>query len=226
MTGSLSPALAYARLSETALVRLAQEGDRDAFRAIMTRCNQRLFRIARGVLGDDTEAEDALQEAYLRAFAGIAGFRSESSLQTWLSTIVLNEARGRLRRRRPQVALALIDEQPNVVALPLAPPPNPEVEAARAETRRLLERALDRLPSDFRVVFLLRDVEGCSVEETAEQLGILAATVKTRLFRARRMLRAALDEGMAEVLRDAFPFLGARCEGISDRVLERMAHWP
>jgi len=216
-------AIDYQALSEDALVMHARTGDREAFRAIMQRCNQRLFRIARAVLGNDDEAEDALQEAYLHAFAAIAGFRGEAGLFTWLSAIMLNEARARLRRRRRTVDMTAIENQPNVVAFPLtAAPAGPEDEAARAQMRRLLERAVDDLPLDFRLVFLLREVEGCSVEDTAAQLGLKPATVKTRLHRARRSLREALDKQLSGAFGDAFAFLGARCNAITEAVLQRL----
>jgi len=219
----LNTALDYAALDEAALVRHAQTGDREAFRAIMTRCNQRLFRLARGVVGNDSDAEDVLQEAYLKAFAAISGFRGEAGLYTWLSAITLNEAKSRLRRRRPTVELDSMDDRGNVVLLNDAGGVrNPEAEAARAQVRHLLERAVDDVPLDFRLVFLLREVEGCSIEETAAQLGIKPATVKTRHHRARHMLRAALDRKLSDALRDTFPFLGARCAAISERVLAQM----
>jgi RNA polymerase sigma-70 factor (ECF subfamily) len=213
-------ALDLAGMAEAVLVRHAKAGDREAFRAIMQRCNQRLYRVARAVVGSDDEAEDVLQESYLHAFAGIAEFRGEAGLLTWLTAITLNEARGRLRKRRPMVDLDDMDKT-NVVPFPGAPA-DPESEAGRAEIRELLEASIDSLPPDFRVVFILREIEGCSVEETAAQLGINAATVKTRLFRARRLLREALERKFVTGLSAAFPFLGARCAAISDRVLERM----
>ena len=140
------------------------------------------------LVGDDDEAEDVLQEAYMRAFAAIEGFRGEASLSTWLTRITLNEARGRLRRRRPSVALdALEAAQEAGAALVVFPRSisglSPEREAARSETRRLMEAAIDELPEPFRLVFILREIEECTVEETAGQLDILPETVKTRLFR-------------------------------------------
>ena len=220
-------AVDFGALSETALAALAVGGDRDAFRAIMQRCNQRLFRIARSVVRDDAEAEDVLQESYLRAFAAIGGFRGEASLFTWLTQITLNEARVRLRKRRHSVGLEAIEtEQENgaqVIAFPRSfGAGTPESDAARAETRRLMEAAIDELPEAFRLVFILREIEGCTGEETAQQLGIQVETVKTRLFRARKLLRQALHEKLASSVTEAFPFLGARCERITAAVLERM----
>ena len=222
-----SLALDYPALADAELAALAQRGDRMAFGVIMQRCNQRLFRIARSVVGDDDEAEDVLQEAYMRAFTAIEGFRGEASLSTWLTRITLNEARGRLRRRRPSVALdALEAAQEAGAALVVFPRSisglSPEREAARSETRRLMEAAIDELPEPFRLVFILREIEECTVEETAGQLDILPETVKTRLFRARKLLRQALCEKLASSVTEAFPFLGPRCQRITEAVLDRL----
>jgi len=219
-------ALDYAGLPEPELVAFARAGDREAFRAIMTRCNQRLFRIARAVVRDEAEAEDVLQEAYTRAFSAMAGFRGEAGVATWLTRIVLNEAHGRLRRRKPTVeldALEAAQESAQVLSFPgMAKSDDPEADAARAQIRRVLERAVDDLPEPFRLVFILREVEELSVDETARHLGLKAETVKTRLHRARRRLREALDAQLADVMVGAYPFLGARCERITEAVLRRM----
>lgn len=214
-------------LGEAELVRLAQAGDREAFRVIMQRGNQRLFRIARGVVRDDAEAEDVLQEAYARAFAAIGAFRGEAGIMTWLTRITLNEARGRLRRRRPTVGLDQIEaaqrDGAQVIPFPGAfGTESPEAGTARAQIRRLIEHAVDELPEAFRVVFIMRDIEECSIEETAANLGLKPETVKTRLHRARRLLRQALDAKLATTVVEAFPFLGARCRRITDAVLERL----
>ena len=217
----------YAALAEPDLAAFARAGDREAFRAIMQRCNQRLFRIARAVVRDDAEAEDVLQEAYTRAFAAIAGFRGEAGVATWLTRIVLNEAHGRLRVRRPTVELDEV-ETAQVSAQVLSFPgrngaEDPEADAARAQIRRMLEHAVDDLPEPFRLVFILREVEELSVEETAAHLGIRPETVKTRLHRARRRLREALDARLADVMVGAYPFLGARCARITEAVLQRLS---
>jgi RNA polymerase sigma-70 factor (ECF subfamily) len=224
MTASL-PTLDYAALSDAELVAQARAGRREAFAALMQRGNQRLFRIARAVVRDEGEAEDVLQEAYVRAFAGLASFRGEASIFTWLTRIVLNEAHGRLRKRRVTVELVAVEaaqtEPGRVLVFPGAE--DPERDAARAEVRRLLERAIDNLPESFRVVFVMRDVEGLSIEETGMALGVKPQTVKTRLHRARRQLREGLDAELASSLTGAFPFLGARCERITAAVLARLA---
>jgi RNA polymerase sigma-70 factor (ECF subfamily) len=215
----------YARLAEAELVALAKAGQREAFAALMRRGNQRLFRIARAVVRDEGEAEDVLQEAYVRAFASLADFRGEASILTWLTRIVLNEAHGRLRKRRPTVELDALEaaqaDPGRVLIFPGAE--DPEQGAARAEVRRLVERAVDDLPEDFRVVFIMRDVEGLNVEETAAALGVKPETIKTRLHRARRRLRERLDAELASSLKGAFPFLGARCDRVTEAVLERLA---
>jgi RNA polymerase sigma-70 factor (ECF subfamily) len=194
----------------------------------MQRNNRRLFRAARGVLNDDAEAEDVVQETYVRAFTHLDGFRGEAQLSTWLTRIALNEALGRLRRRRITVGLKDIDAindqgEARVIYLPSArQDSDPEAAAARAEVRRLLERAVDQLPEHFRMVFMLRDVEEMSVEETASHLGLRPETVKTRLHRARRLLRQSLDRSLSAAVNDVFPCAGARCARITDAVLERL----
>jgi RNA polymerase sigma-70 factor (ECF subfamily) len=223
----LARALDYAHLPEADLVGFARMGDPGAFREIMTRCNQRLFRIARAVMRDEAEAEDVLQESYTRAFAAIGTFRGDAEIATWLSRIVLNEAHGRLRRRRTIVELhevETVQESAQLLDFPgVTKSSDPEADAARAQIRRILERAVDDLPEAFRLVFILREVEELSVEETAAHLSLKAETVKTRLHRARLRLREALAAQLADVMVGAYPFLGARCERITEAVLARMA---
>jgi RNA polymerase sigma-70 factor (ECF subfamily) len=237
MSARIQTAIDYETLAEPDLVARARKGETEAFRVIMQRCNQRLFRIARAVVRDDAEAEDVLQESYVRAFAKLDGFRGEAGISTWLTRIVLNEAKGRLRRRRETVELDELDASAarggELVRFPTAlASPDPEAAAARAEVRRILERAVDDLPEAFRLVFVLREIEECSVEETATQAGLKPETVKTRLHRARRMLRKALREELQGGIGEAFPFLGARCERITNTVIARLAaagrvaNWP
>src|SRR6266849_1976981 len=207
------------------LVELARQRDSGAFRVIMRRHNRRLYRVARAVTRDDSEAEDVVQEAYLQAFTNLGKFRGDSSLATWLTRIALNEALGRLRRRRPTVELSTLDAEnqndAHVIQFPLMTSNcDPERAVAQREIRRLMERAIDDLPETFRIVFVMREIEELSVEETAGFLGLPQATVKTRLHRARRLLRQALDEQLAPALADAFPFDGMRCTKMADSVLE------
>ncbi|MFZ1104365.1 MAG: RNA polymerase sigma factor [Hyphomicrobiaceae bacterium] len=214
-------------LDDAELVRLALRRNGDAFRIIMQRHNQRLYRVARSVVQDDSEAEDVVQEAYVRAFGSLGQFRGDASLATWLTRITLNEALGRLRRQRPMVDLEVLDAEPSggsqIIPFPLMPAAvDPERAAAQRQIRHLIEGAIDNLPEIFRVVFVMRDVEDLSIEETADFLGLPPATVKTRLHRARRQLRQALDEQLASTLTEAFPFDGKRCRQTADKVLERL----
>ena len=214
----------YASLDDGALVSLVQGGDRSAFRHIMQRCNQRLYRVVRGVVDNDAEAEDIVQEAYVHAFEKIDSFRGEASIATWLTRIALNEAYGRLRKRRQTVDVEHIDA---VAPMPgkVVMFPNrfgsedPAAAAAREQLRRMLEFAVDGLPEAFRIVFVLREIEGCTVDETATALDLRPETVKTRLHRARRLLRKALHENVSSALTDAFPFLGPRCQRMTERVM-------
>jgi RNA polymerase sigma-70 factor (ECF subfamily) len=220
----------FQALSDADLVRLALQRDGEAFREIMQRHNRRLYRVARSVVHDDSEAEDVVQEAYVLAFGNLAKFRAESSLATWLTRITLNEALGRLRRRRPTLDLSILDAPQGgaqVIPFPtMTGNEDPERMAAQHEIRRLIEQAIDELPEIFRVVFVMRDVEDMTIEETSDFLGLRPETVKTRLHRARKLLRQALDEKLAPVLTDVFPFAGARCLRITDEVLNRLGLLP
>ncbi len=204
-------------ICDAELVLLARQGDGGAFRTIMQRHNRRLYRVARSVLRDDSKAEDVVQEAYMRAFAGLAEFRGDSSLSTWLTRITINEALRLRNRQRSTVSLELIDSArerngTQIHLLPLAHADNnPECMAAQREIGRVLERAIGNLPEPFRVVFVMRDVEEMSTEETATALGLRLETVRTRLYRARRLLRSALDKEFRSALKDRFPFADVRC---------------
>jgi RNA polymerase sigma-70 factor (ECF subfamily) len=217
-----TPAIVY----DTELAGRALARDAGAFRAIMQRHNRRLYRIARGILRNNTEAEDAVQDAYVSAFAHLASYRGESTLATWLSRIVMNEALGRLRRRRPTVditALESVRSEADIIQFPLSTPSDdPERTMAQRQILQLVEQATDNLPEVFRLVFVTRVIEGMSVEETSELLGIKPETVKTRLHRARQLVRDQLDKQIGPVLMDAFPFAGRRCERLTEAVMARL----
>jgi RNA polymerase sigma-70 factor (ECF subfamily) len=208
------------------LVRRAVARDDIAFRTIMERNNRRLYRIARGILRNDSEAEDVVQEAYVKAFTHLDGFRGDSSLATWLARITMNEALGRLRRERPSVNLETFETQQTkaqIITFPqTATSDDPERTMAQREILQLVERATDNLPEIFRIVFMTRVIEGMSVEETADILSLQPGTVKTRLHRARRLVREELDRQIGPVLMDAFPFAGRRCERMTNAVLQRL----
>ncbi|MBL0375186.1 RNA polymerase sigma factor [Rhizobium sp. KVB221] len=215
-------------LSETELVDLARQGDETAIRAIVQRYNRRLFRLARSVVRNDGEAEDIVQAAYVRAFTSMDTFRQEAQFSTWLTRIAMNEALGRLRRRRKTTALEEIDMQAasgggHVLHFPSSlAGPNPESELSRTQARHLLEMAVDELPDGFRMVFVMRDVEGMSAQEVASQLDIKVETVKTRLHRARKLMRASIERQLEGAFSALFPFDGARCVSMADRVVESL----
>jgi RNA polymerase sigma-70 factor, ECF subfamily len=208
------------------LVRRMLARDGDAFRTVMQTHNRRLYRIARSILRNDSEAEDVVQEAYVRAFTHLEGFRGDSSLATWLSRITMNEALGRLRVRRPTANLAELDArgpEAEIIQFPHTARSDPEKSMAQRELLQLVEQATDRLPEAYRTVFITRIIEGMSVEETAELLGIRPETVKTRLHRARQLVRDQLDKQIGPILMDAFPFAGKRCERVTEAVMTRLA---
>ncbi|WP_321960912.1 RNA polymerase sigma factor [Paraburkholderia sp. J7] len=212
------------------IVRRILAGDLAAFELLMRRHNRRLYRLARATLRNDAEAEDALQDAYLKAFRALAGFRGDAALYTWLSRLVLNECLGRMRRaaRRQNVVPMLPDcpedEQMTADMNPLNTHDDcaPDQSASRAEIRALLERKLDALPMGFRTVFVLRSVEELSIEETAQSLGIAEATVRSRHFRARQMLRESLVQELDRLGPDLFEFGGRHCDRIVAAVLARL----
>jgi RNA polymerase sigma-70 factor (ECF subfamily) len=218
------PAAALAAADDAELASRAARGDQDAFARIMRRYNQRLYRLAASVMGDASEAEDVLQESYVRAFYAVGTYAGSGSLGGWLARIVRNEAIDRVRARdsrRSHIAIEAEGET-NVADIDLRTVTDPQALAANSELRRLLERAIQRLPEQFRTAFVLREVEGLSVEETAEYLGIPQATVKTRDHRARNLLRSYLTENIDATIPQTFPFLGARCDGLVERVLQRL----
>lgn len=211
--------------ADSDLVERALARDSDAIRSIMQKYNRRLFRLARSILRDDAEAEDVLQESYIRAFNRLDTFRGDAALSTWLSRIVINEALGRLRKARaPTIPLdALPRATADIILFPSNAGQNdPERTMAQREILQFVERAIDNLPDAFRTVLMARLVEGMSIEETADLLSIRPETVKTRLFRAREKLREQVDRQIDPVLFDAFPFAGRRCKRAIGLVLHRL----
>ena len=212
---------------DSELLERARQGDASAFDMLIRRHDKHLYRIARSVLPDDAEAEDAVQETFIRAFTGLRNFRGAASLRTWLTRIVLNEAIR--RRRRPSMvelgALHAAQERtrrPAHSAALRAREQDPERAAAQGQIRKMLEKAIDSLPAAFRIVFVMRDVEEFSTAETATLLGLQVETVKTRLHRARRMLRESLGEQLAAALNDVFPFERPRCDALVKRLLHQL----
>lgn len=214
---------------DLAVARRIEADDLDTLGTLMRSHNQKLYRTARSILGDDAEAEDAVQEAYVLAYQGISGYRGDAKLSTWLVRIVVNEAIGRLRKRRRTAEIIRIDVDmtregnDTKAGTHASSTDRPEHEAMRSETRRLLEKHIDALPAAFRTVFVLRAIEEMNVEETAAALDIPPTTVRTRFFRARSLLREALAHDSDFVLEDAFAFAGERCNRIVRRVMTRLA---
>ena len=200
-------------------------GGTTAFAILMRRHNGTLFRTARAILKDDADAEDALQEAYIKAYRMMGEFRGEARLSTWLGRIVVNEAL--MRRRKDLRRSGIIPFQPNTTIEDLHQIPDdmrdtPETAAQRAQMRKLIETKIDELPDAYRPVFVLRAVEDMSVEETSDILQIPEATVRSRFFRARSLLRESLAKEADLACDDAFSFGGARCDRIVANVLERI----
>ncbi len=213
--------------AEDELVARARNRDEAAVRTIIRQNNRRLFRVARAIMKDDNEAEDVVQESYVRAFTRLDEFRAESSLSTWLTRIVANEAYGRLRRRRIMVDWESAEATQKVEAqiIPFSSwssQPDPERTMAQHEINQILERAIDGLPEPFRIVLVARLVEEMSIEETADLIGVRPETVKTRLHRARLLLRKDLERKVGPMLTAVFPFAGYRCERIADSVIARL----
>jgi RNA polymerase sigma-70 factor (ECF subfamily) len=226
MRHARTPQTATTGAADAELVARARARDEAAIRSIMQANNRRLYRLARGILRNDSEAEDVVQETYVRAFTHLGGFRGDSSLATWLARIAMNEALGRLRRQRASVefdtlAPGVLEAQ--IIQFPLsAPSGDPEKSMAQREIQAVVERAIDELPEAFRIVFITRVIEGMNVEESAAILGLKPETVKTRLHRARNMLRDNVERKIGPVVMEAFPFAGKRCQRLTDAVVKRL----
>ena len=203
------------RPTDTELIRRILSGDMPALEMLMRLHNRTLYRTARAILRDDAEAEDAVQEAWLKGYRSLASFRGGAKLSTWLVRIAVNEALARRRSAKPV--------EPQLVEEEIADEPGPERLAESRETARLIERHIDALPEPYRQVFVLRDLEEFNVEETAVALGIPEVTVRTRHFRARRLLREWMASDFEPAQKHAFAFAGARCERMARTVLSLLA---
>jgi RNA polymerase sigma-70 factor (ECF subfamily) len=219
----------FRNLGDAALAQHIAAGNTMALEALMRRYNRPLYRAARSILKDDAEAEDVVQETYIQAYKTISGFRGDARLSTWLTRIAINLALARARtyRRRAEIIALGGDAAPRPESVEDLPMPEdvaeaPESAALRAEVRRLIERRIDGLPAVYRSVFVLRALEEMTVEETAACLGVPEATVRTRYFRARGLLREALASEIDFHLESAFGFDGARCDRLVARVLARL----
>ena len=224
-------ALATARIEDLPDLELADRAaarDPRAIRLITARNNQRLFRVAWGILGDRTEAEDVVQDTYLKAFSGTARFAGGSALATWLTRIAINEALGRRRAARARkraldgADVAVLAEYRDRLSASHGAFAAPDREALVRELARSLEGAISELPDDFRLVFVLRAIEQLSVEEVAQAAGILPQTVKTRYLRARRRLKEALGPDIQAALDETARFAGADCDRITENTMQAL----
>lgn len=210
-------------LSDVEVVRRVRDGETVLFEIIMRRYNQRLYRVARAILKDDSEAEDVMQQAYVNAYVHLDQFAEQAAFSTWLTKIAVYEALARSRRRGPNALHAVFDAGEDTMTHIQTTAPDPEHQAFAAELRHLLESAVDGLPDHHRIVFTLREIEGLSTAETAECLGISEENVKTRLHRARTMLRDDLFARTGAATAGAFQFHLSRCNRVVARVFERIS---
>jgi RNA polymerase sigma-70 factor (ECF subfamily) len=208
-----------AELSDGEIVRRVVDGEKELFELLLRRYNQRLYRVARGLVSDDSEAQDVLQDSWVRAFEHLAAFRGEAALSTWLARIVVHEAYARLRRGRRFRPL----EPALAERLATRPSEAPESTAIVAELRGALESAVGSLAPPYRSVFLLREIEGLSTAETAAALELSSEAVKVRLHRGKAELRQLLDRRFGAAARTLFSFDGARCDRIVGAVFARLA---
>jgi RNA polymerase sigma-70 factor (ECF subfamily) len=217
---ALQPVAAPTTLSDEEVVARVLAGDISLFEILMRRYNQRLFRVARGILADDAEAEDVMQEAYLRAFRELAGFRGEARFATWLTRIACHEALARAQKRRRLVPLAGGGggEPPE----PPAVTPGPERDLENRELQAVLSAAVEILPDPLRAVFCLREIESLSTEQTADLLGLTVENVRVRLHRAKRSLRQTLDQRIGREVRRLYLFEGPHCDRLVESVFARL----
>ena len=221
---SQAEVVARSSADDQALVGRVVAGDHAAFEMLMRRHNRRLYRLARAALRNDAEAEDALQDAYLHAYQTLQQFRGEASLATWLSRLVLNECFGRLRRtRRRDNVIPIVSSPTEMDTIADTDQDRPDRVTDRAQFRALIESKLDELPQEFRLAFVLRSIEELSVEEAAKILEIPEATVRSRHFRAKSLLRESLARELDLAERDVFEFGGAHCDRIVAGVLQQLS---
>lgn len=210
-------------ISDNELVKRAALSDAKAIRLITSRNNQRLYRAAWGILGNHADAEEILQEGYLKAFNSLETYSGNSSLSTWLTRIVINKAIDRQRALKSRHTdllkkdVAMLDEYRAQYTSNQSH--SPEIQFAKSEISIMLQKAVAQLPDEYRLVFIFREIEGMSTKETSDNLGIKATTVKTRLFRARRLLRENLEPELGHIFKDTIPFAGVDCEAMTDHVL-------
>ena len=213
----------HEELPDEVVVDRVRGGERALFELLVRRYNQRIFRVARGIVRDDGDAEEVLQEAWVRAFEHLDQFRGEARFNTWLTRIAVHEALAHLRRRRRLVPLASDEHEFEAGPLMFSTAPTPEETTQAIEARRLLETAIEALPESLRVAYVLREINDLDTAETAAALGIAEGTVKVRLHRARRELRSSLEKRLTNARTELYPFLGARCDRLTAAVMARVS---
>jgi RNA polymerase sigma-70 factor (ECF subfamily) len=204
------------------IVERVKAGDIALYEIIMRRYNQRLYRVARAILRDDAEAEDVMQDVYVRAFQHLDQFAGRAPFSAWLTRIAVHEALGRLRLRDRNLQLDDAEQDGEFSMNMVETSPDPEQSASRAELGQLLEEALLGLPEQYRIVVMLRDVEELSTSETAAALELTEQNVKVRLHRGRAMARGWLLARVGTNAKNAFPFMGARCDSVVHGVFARL----
>ena len=223
MVSPTEMATSYEILSDEEVVARVLAGETAMFEIIMRRHNQRLYRVARAILRNDTEAEDVMQDAYVRAYEHLDQFAGRAKFSTWLTRIAVHEALARQHRAHRYQELEPMSEREGDPMDRLASlAPDPEQQAASSEIRRLLEEAVEKLPDPYRVIFVLRDIEELDTSEAAEILEITEENVKVRLHRARAMLRKSLYARAGMERKEAFSFHAVRCDRIVKNVFERL----
>jgi len=214
------------RLSDEELVQCVLAGEKHLFEMLMRRYNQRLYRVTRAILRNDGEAEDVTQEAYVRAYQHLDQFAGRASFATWLTRIAIHEALARAQRRKKNEEIDAMEEPRRDSLQQLSTRVTPEQSASSTEARTLLEKSIDALPDTYREIFTLRDVEEMSTTEAAECLGISEENVKTRLHRARALLRKELFARAGAQSSSVFQFMGVRCDQLVKNVMLRIAELP
>lgn len=226
-SGAVDERPEWKALSDEEVVRRVRAGDSALFEVVMRRYNQRLYRVARTILRDDAEAEDVMQHAYVQGYLHLGQFAGRASFSTWLTKIAVYEALARARRRGRELPTDPLPElREDTMTGPKTWGASPEEQALRGEARALIEAAIDGLPASYRAVVVLRDVEGMSTAETAECLDLSVEAVKTRLHRARALLREDLFQRAGVVTSEAFSFHLSRCDRVVAAVLERLRAEP
>ncbi len=204
-------------MTDAEIVERVRAGETALFEILMRRHNQRIYRVARAVIKDEADTEDVMQQAYINAFTHLSQFQDRSQFSTWLTRITVHEALARRRKRKPE------ETPEDVMETLTSPQPDPERQAYAAELRRVLEAAVDSLPETYRLVFMLRDIEGLSTSETAAGLELGDEAVKTRLHRARAMVRTAVAERIGASTAEAFAFHAPRCDCVVAAVMTEIA---